>query len=189
MKKIYKWRWSIVILLTIITVIGAIITFYFTIAILIAIGINELVSQIYRLVIVPRLKEIESKEKEKESKQKKYDPIKKIIELLENYENIKNDEITEKKYTIELLDLFEKLSLIGFGITISQTVEDENYRIHITTAKKKQFYIKDQTNNNMYYSKKYEEESNINVLNAFIIYLKDQLSKWITPIRNESLRF
>ena len=56
MKKIYKWRWSIVILLTIITVIGAIITFYFPIAILIAIGINELVAQIYRIIIVPRLK-------------------------------------------------------------------------------------------------------------------------------------
>jgi len=84
MKKIYKWRWSIVILLTIIIVIGSIITFYFPIAILIAIGINELVAQIYRLIIVPRLKEIESKEEQKESKQKRYDPIKKIIDLLEN---------------------------------------------------------------------------------------------------------
>jgi len=68
MKKIYKWRWAIVILLTIIIVIGAVITFYYPIAILIAIGINELVSQIYRLIIVPRLKEIESKEEQKESK-------------------------------------------------------------------------------------------------------------------------
>jgi len=88
MKKIYKWRWTIVILMTIITVIGAIITFYFPIAILIAIGINELVSQIYRLIIVPRLKEIEGKETKKESKIKKYDQINRIIELLENYENI-----------------------------------------------------------------------------------------------------
>ena len=179
MKKIYKWRWVIVILLTIITVIGTIITFYFPIAILIAIGINELVSQIYRLIIVPRLKEIESKEKEKESKQRRYDPIKRIIELLEGYENIRNDDITEKKCTKELLVLFEKLELIGFGVTDPNTFEDENYRIHITASSKKQFYICELINGKMYYSKKYEQESNINVLHAFIIYLKDELNKWL----------
>ena len=179
MKKIYKWRWSIVILLTIITVIGAIITFYFPIAILIAIGINELVAQIYRIIIVPRLKEIESKEEQKESKQKRYDPIKKIIDLLEKYENIKNTDITEKKHTKELLILFQKLELIGFGVPDPSTFEDENYRIHIKPSVKKLFYIRDQINGNMYYSKKYEQESNINVLYAFIIYLKDELNKWL----------
>ncbi|MBA7612910.1 hypothetical protein ES703_20151 [subsurface metagenome] len=179
MKKIYKWRWSIVILLTIITVIGAIITFYFPIAILIAIGINELVAQIYRIIIVPRLKEIESKEEQKESKQKRYDPIKKIINLLENYENVKDNDINEKKYISELLILFEKLTLIGFGVTEPNTFEDENYRILITPSRKKRFYIKDQNNNKMYYSKKYEQEQNSNVLYPFINYLKDVLSKWI----------
>ncbi|HEC36756.1 hypothetical protein LCGC14_0606610 [marine sediment metagenome] len=179
MRRIYKWRWSIVILLTIITITGTVITFYYPIAIFIAIGLDELVSQIYRLIFVPRLKEIEDKEKEKKSKQKKYDPIKKIIELLENYENIKNDEITEKKYTMELLELFEKLILIGFGKTEPQTFEDNNYSIHITTAKNKQFYIKDQTNKNMYYSKQYEQETIVHVLSAFIIYMKNELNRWI----------
>jgi len=179
MKKIYKWRWAIVILLTLIIVIGAIITFYFPIAILIAIGINELVSQIYRLIIVPRLKEIESKEEEKEFEQKRYNPIKKIIELLENYENIKNDEITEKKYTIELVMLFEKLTLIGFGEQDPNTFEDENYSVHITTSSKKLFYIRDQSNSKMYYSIKYEQESSISVLNAFTSYLRDELNKWL----------
>ena len=179
MKKIYKWRWAIVILLTIITVIGTIITFYFPIAILIAIGINELVSQIYRLIIVPRLKEIESIEEQIESKQKRYDPIKNIIDLLEKYENVKDNDITEKKYINELLILFEKLTLIGFGVTEPNMFEDENYRILITPSRKKRFYIKDQNNNKMYYSKKYEQESNINVLYAFINYLKDELNKWL----------
>lgn len=31
----------------------------------------------------------------------------------------------------------------------------------------------------MYYSKQYEEELNINVLNAFIIYLNDELNRWL----------
>ena len=179
MKKIYKWRWSIVILLTIITVIGAIITFYFPIAILIAIGINELVAQIYRLIIMPRLKEIESKEEQKKSKQNKFDPIKKIINLLENYENVKENDIAEKKYISELLILFEKLTLIGFGETEPNMFEDENYRILITPSRKKRFYINDHNNNKMYYSKKYEQEQNSNVLYAFINYLKDELGKWI----------
>jgi len=179
MKKIYKWRWVIVILLTIITVIGTIITFYFPIAILIAIGINELVSQIYRLIIVPRLKEIESKEEQIESKQKRYDPIKKIIDLLEKYENVKDNDITEKKYINKLLILFEKLTLIGFGVTEPNMFEDENYRIFITPSRKKRFYIRDQNNNKMYYSKKYEQEQDTNVLNAFITYLKDELNKWL----------
>ncbi|MBA7710389.1 hypothetical protein ES703_119331 [subsurface metagenome] len=39
------------------------------------------------------------------------------------------------------------------------------------------FYIRDQINGNVYYFKKYEQESNINVLHAFIIYLKDELNK------------
>ena len=179
MKKIYKWRWAIVILLTIIIVIGAVITFYYPIAILIAIGINELVSQIYRLIIVPRLNEIENIEEQIESKQKRYDPIKNIIDLLEKYENVKDNDITEKKYINELLILFEKLTLIGFGVTEPNMFEDENYRILITPSRKKRFYIRDQNNNKMYYSKKYEQEQNSNVLYAFINYLKDELSKWI----------
>ena len=182
MKKIYKWRWSIVIFITIITVIGAIITFYFPIAILIAVGISELVSQIYRLVIVPWLKEIEEKESKKESKINKYDSIKRIIGLLEKYENIKNDDINEKKSTKELLQLFEKLELIGFGITQPETFEDENYCIHITTSKKKLFYVRDQINGSMYYSKKYEQDSDISVMDAFIVYLKNELSKWLNSI-------
>ena len=181
MKKIYKWRWSIVILLTIITTIGAIITFYFPIAILIAIGINELVSQIYRLIIVPRLKEIEEKEGKKESKIKEYDPINRIIELLEKYENVKNDDITERKFTKELIQLFRKLEIIGFGKTHLDTFEDENYCIHITASKNNIFYIRDNIEGKMYYSKKYEQESDTNVLSAFIIYLKDELSKWFNP--------
>ena len=66
MKKIYKWRWAIVILFTIITVIGAIITIYFPIAILITIGIDGLVSLIYKLIIVQKFKDIEEKDKKKE---------------------------------------------------------------------------------------------------------------------------
>ena len=130
---------------------------------------------------MPKLKEIEEKERKKESKVKKYDPIKRIIELLEKYENIKNDDITEKKYTKELLQIFEKLELIGFSVAgPNNIIKDENYRIHLTTSGgKKQFYIKNQINGNMYYSVKYEQESDINDLNAFIIYLKDELNKWL----------
>jgi len=178
MKEIYKWRWSIVFLLTMITIIGTIITFYYPFAILIAIGIDELISQIYRLVIVPRLKEIEEKEAKKESKIKEYDPIKRIIELLEKYENVKNDDITERKFTKELIQLFRKLEIIGFGKTHPDTFEDEKYCIHITASKNKLFYIRDNIEGKMYYSKKYDQESNINVLNAFIGYLKEELSKW-----------
>ncbi|GAG56185.1 unnamed protein product [marine sediment metagenome] len=35
-------------------------------------------------MVIPKFREIEVEEKEKESKQKRYDPIKKIIDLLEN---------------------------------------------------------------------------------------------------------
>jgi hypothetical protein len=65
------------------------------------------------MMVIPKFREIEVEEKEKESKQKRYDPIKKIIGLLENYENVKDNDITEKKYINALLILFEKLTLIG----------------------------------------------------------------------------
>ena len=83
------------------------------------------------------------------------------------------NDITEKKYINELLILFEKLTLIGFGLTEPNMFEDEKYRILITPSRKKRFYIKDQNNNKMYYSKKYEQEQNGNVLYAFINYLKN----------------
>jgi len=103
----------------------------------------------------------------------------KIINLLENYDNIKDNDITEKKYISELLILFEKLTLIGFRVTEPNMFEDENYGILITPSRKKRFYIKDLNNNKMYYSKKYEQEQNSNVLNPFINYLKDELNKWL----------
>ncbi len=98
MKKAYKWRWILVIVIVFITLIGSIITLFFPIAILIAIGIDELVSQIFRLIAVPKIKEIHEKENEKEKESKKYDPVKKIIKLLENYENFINDDVIEVKY-------------------------------------------------------------------------------------------
>lgn len=178
MKKIYKWRWLFVVLITFIALIGVIITIFFPIAILIAIGIDVVISQIYRLIIVPKLKDIDSKEKEKEKELKKYEPINMIIELLEKYENIKIDDITEKRYTKKLLKLFEKLELIGFDENVSNTIENNSYCIHITTTGSKQFYIKNLNNSEMYYSKQYNQELNINVLNAFIDHLKDELNKW-----------
>ena len=168
----------IVILLTMIIVIGTIITFYFPYAILIAVGINELVSQVYRLVIVPRLKEMEEKEKYKEFERVKYNPIKKIISLLETYEDIKDDDIIEKKTTIELLKLFEKLDLIGFSKT-GDTFKDENYQIHITRTNKNQFYVKKIDESEMYYSEKYDQTSIVKVLNTFIGYLREELDKWL----------
>ena len=74
------------------------------------------------------------------------------------YEKIKNDDITEKKYISELLELFEKLTLIGFEVAKPDMFEDENYGILITRSRKKRFYIRDQINGNVYYSKKYEQQ-------------------------------
>lgn len=178
MKKSYKWRWILVIVIVMITLIGSIITFVFPIAILIAIGIDELVSQVFRLIVVPKLKEIEEKEKEREKESKKYDPVKKITKLLENYENIINDDIIEVKYTKEILKLFPELELIGFGKEDDMTFADERYKIHLTTTSKKQFYIKNLVSGKLYYSKKYDQERKIIVLNEFYAYLKTTLNNW-----------
>ena len=179
MNKIWKLRWIICVILTIVTIIIVIFSIFNLLLLLIVPVIWTPSFFILEMMVIPKFREIEVEEKEKESKLKRYDPIKKIIDLLEKYENIKNTDITEKKYTKELLRLFQKLELIGFGVPDPNTFEDENYRIHITPSSKKLFYIRDQINGNMYYSKKYEQESNINVLYAFIIYLKDELNKWL----------
>ena len=179
MNKIWKLRRIICIILTIVTIIIVIFSIFNLLLLLIVPVIWTPSFFIVEMMVIPKFREIEVEEKEKESKQKKYDPIKKIIDLLEKYENIKNTDITEKKYINELLILFEKLTLIGFGVTEPNTFEDDNYRILITPSRKKRFYIKDQNSNKMYYSKKYEQEQNSNVLYAFIIYLKDELNKWL----------
>lgn len=106
---------------------------------------------------------------------KKYPKIRfpDLVEIIEkNGIKYEINDITEKKYINELLILFEKLTLIGFGLTEPNMFEDEKYRILITPSRKKRFYIKDQNNKKMYYSKKYEQEQNGNVLYAFINYLR-----------------
>ncbi len=178
MKVVYIWRWIIVIIITIITVIGVSITLFFKspYAILIAIGINTLISQIHRLIITPKLIDIEKKQNKKENYLKKFDSIITMISILERYETIKSNDIIEKICTKKFLSLYEELELIGFVELDIYNIEDEKYEIFFNYGDEvRSFYIKDKFNDRMYYSEKYNEETNIDVLNEFINHIKELL--------------
>ncbi len=185
MDKIWQLRWMISIILVIISIIIVIFSVFNLFLLLIVPVIWAPSFFILEMMVIPRFKEIEEEEKKGAIELKRYDPIKKIIELLEEYEDLKDDEVNEIKTTQELGQLFPELMLIGFGM-IRDTIKDNNYEIHLTKIPfTKQFLIrrlklgKELGPKEVYYSKGYSRlDSNVQVLNNFIDYLKERLEKF-----------
>ena len=183
MNRIWKWRWIIVIILVIITIIVITISVFNLFLLLVIPVILTISLFILEFMITPKLKEIEEKEKESEADLKRYELIKKLIDLLEKYENIKNEDRTEIEYMQKIGDLLPKLQLVGFKFDDRNTLKDINFGIHVTNFPTiHQFYIarlelgKGKTSEERYYSKNYNRELNdINILNDFINYLKEKI--------------
>jgi len=183
MNKIWKLRWIISAILAIITIIIVIFSTLNLFLLLIVPVIWTPIFFIFEFMVIPRFKEIEEKERKKESEIKKYDPIRKITELLTNYEDIEDDdELTEIEVTQELGQLIPKLVVIGFRYKDDNTLFDNNFEIHVTDFPViHQFLIrrlqlgKEINPNEVYYSKKYIFDSNVKVLNDFIDYLKKKV--------------
>lgn len=180
MNRIWKWRWIIFIIIVIISIFVITISVFNPYLLLIIPVIITIAIFLFGFMIMPKLKEIEEKEKESEGELRRYEPIKKLIELLENYERIKNDDRAELEYTQKICGLLPNLELVGFRKNDSNTLKEINFKIHVTNSH--QFYIarlqlgKDRTPPEVYYSRGYNKESNdINVLNGFIEYLRERL--------------
>ncbi len=133
MKKIWKWRWILVIIIICINIIVGIIPLFISTGvitpIIIIIVIDAISSLIYKIIIVPKLKEVEEKEKIKDKELKRYDGIKKVIELLENYEFIKNNEQKEIICVEEIGKLFPDLEKIKFQRIRDTTLKDHDYEV------------------------------------------------------------
>jgi len=180
MNKIWIWRWIIFIILVISSIFAITFLVFNQFLLSIISIIITIVIFLFGFMITPKLKEIEEKEKEGEAEFRRYEPIKKLIELLENYESIKNDDQTESEYTQKICELLLNLELVGFRTDDKNTRKDNNFKIHVTNSH--QFYIahlqlgKDRTPPEVYYSRRYNKESNdINVLNDFIECLKERI--------------
>lgn len=106
---------------------------------------------------------------------------KKLIKVLANYESIKNDDIKERKSILELGQLFSNLMRLGFSKDGQHTFKTLDFEIHVTgdLPNISQFLIRTLNNGRRqstdiaYFSKAYGYDSQINVLNDFINYLKD----------------
>lgn len=183
MNKIWKWRWVIFIILVIISIFAITISFFNPLLLLIIPVIVPIIIFLFEFMIIPKLKEIEDKEKESEVELRRYEPIEKLIELLKNYESIKNDDRTEIEHMQKIGELLPNLELVGFRFDGRNTLKDINFGIHVTNFPAiHQFYIarlqlgEGRTPAERYYSKRYNRELNdINVLNNFIEYLREIL--------------
>lgn len=110
-------------------------------------------------------------------------PVKKIVRLLEKYPEIKQVKEKERDITHRLGKLFPKLEEIGFGITSNgNTIENQEFRIHLTRTSPgsyiHQFYIENLRTSYRFYSQGYPDtarnNNQINVLNEFLTYIKEQ---------------
>lgn len=110
-------------------------------------------------------------------------PIKRIVRILQDYEEQKDDEKKEIEMTQELGNLFPKLTRVGFGITDNgNLVKDRFFQIHLTRSSPgsviHKFYIEDLESDLQYFSEKYPDQqkqnNDINALNNFIEYIKEK---------------
>ena len=185
MKKIWYYRLFTGIFLIIVTVVVAILSIIYPILIIIIPIIWPSVFFLIELLVIPRFKEIEEKDKHKESKKLKHKSIKQIIDLLENYDSIDyihgEDNLTELEVMQRLGELFPSLELIGFGYDDPNSLFDNFFKVHVTSFPAvKQFLIRPLKDgkpieNREYFSKKYQIDSDLNVLNAFIEHLKKRI--------------
>lgn len=194
MRKIWKWRWTIFIILVISDVIGVFIAYYFvqnTLYLLITVIIIQVIMPLlYKLIIRHFLKEIEEKEKlkekDKEKKLNRYNSIKRMIELLEKYEEIKSNEREEMECTQELGDMFPGLEKIKFGFKGNTAIKDNNYEVIFKPRPViNKFLVRKlinrmrQTPDIAYFSNEYPQsrtnKSNVQVLIDFIKYLKERI--------------
>jgi len=153
------------------------------------------IKYIDKYLITPKLKEIEDKEKIKtiqkekeENKIDRYESIKMMIELLEKYEDVKDDNLKEIECTQELGDCFPELLKIGFRYSGDQktTIKDKKYEVIFKPLPKIITFLIRKLENGMrgkepfeqYLSKKYSASagrSDQQVLSDFIDYLKEIL--------------
>ena len=183
MNKIWIWRWVISIIIVISSIFVITISFFNPYLLLIIPVIITIVFFLFQFMIAPKLKKIEEKEKISEGELRRYEPIKRLIELLESYERIKNDDRTEIEYMQKIGELLPDLELVGFRYDGRNTLKDINFGIHVTNFPAiHQFYIaclqlgEGRTPAERYYTKRYNRELNdINVLNNFIEYLRERL--------------
>jgi len=198
MKKLWKWRWITFIVLSIIDVIGVILAYFFVqdliFFIISIIAIQGIMPLLYKIIIVNRLKEIEEKEKKQKEKEEndRYVSIKRIIEILENYEDVKYNRLGEIESTQELRDNFPELQKIGFSFYGDQhnNIRDRNFEVAFGNHT---FLIRKLRNRmrvkpyEEYFSKEYSQsetdQSDGQVLYDFITYLKE-----IIRIKKKSLR-
>jgi len=187
MKKINQWRLIIGIILSIITVITVVIAFYNPFLFAIIGFIWAPAALLFEVLFKPYLEKLGNDEKKKEQKEERYKPIKEITKLLEGYENIKDEELMEIETTQRLGELFPKLQLIGFGLT-QNSLRDNNFGVHVTNFPViHQFLIrrlvvgKNKNPDEVYLSQRYPQttkyslNTNVQVLNDFIKYLKEKL--------------
>ncbi len=185
MKKIWYYRLFISIVLIVIAVI---VTIYSVINPFLLIIIPVIVPSVFfilELLVIPRFKEIEEKDRQKKSKKQKYEPIKEMIDLLEDYDNIEyvitEDNLNELEVTQRLGELFPNLETIGFGYDDSNSLYDNFFKVHVTNFPViHQFLIRPLKAGKPidrlgYFSKKYQRDSDVNVLNAFIDHLKKKI--------------
>ncbi len=123
------------------------------------------------------------------TKSERYGSIKRIIELLEDYEDVKNKKLGEIECRQDLGDKFPELQKIGFVFSsdTKTTIKDKNYEVIFKPIPKIKKFLVRKLRNGMrgkepyeqYFSKEYpqseSEQSNRQVLYDFIDYLKDIL--------------
>lgn len=185
MKKIWFYRLFTGIILIIITVIVAIYSIINPFLLIIIPIILPSVFFLMELLVIPRFKEIEEKDRQKESKKQKYESIREMIDLLEDYDSIEytvgEDNLTELEVTQKLGELFPNLELIGFGYGDPNSLYDNFFKVHVTNFPAvHQFLISPlkagkPIDRLAYFSKKYQTDSDVNVLNAFIDHLKKKI--------------
>ena len=187
MKKINQWRLIIGAILSVITVITIVIAFYNPFLFAILGFIWAPVALIFEVLFKPYLEKLGNDEKKQGQKEERYTPIKEIIRLLEGYDDIIDEELTEIETTQKLGELFPQLQLIGFGLD-TNSLRDNNFGVHVTNFPViHQFLIRrlllgnNRNPDELYLSQKYPQttkdslNTNVQVLNDFIKYLKEKL--------------
>lgn len=187
MKKINQWRLIIGIILSVITVFTVVIAFYNPFLFAILGFIWAPVALLFEVLFKPYIEKLGNDEKKNEQKEERYTPIEEIIKLLEDYEDIKDEELMEIESTQKLGELFPRLQLIGFGLD-KNSLRDNNFGVHVTNFPViHQFLIRrlvlgnNRNPDEVYFSQRYPQttkdslNTNVQVLNDFIKYLKNKL--------------
>ena len=201
MKKITKWRFLTVIVLSGLGILAGIFSYLISpenLPLLIIIFIiieGGCIRYIDKYLITPKLKEVEDKEKieikQKEKEKEdidRYKSLKKMILLQKKYEDVKDSNLKEMECTQELGDLFPELLKIGFRYSSDQktTVKDKNYEVIFKPLPKIITFLIRKLENGMrgkepfeqYLSKKYSASagrSDRQVLYDFIDYITEIL--------------